>query len=140
MWQMAGYFDESDDFERGYAVAGFLGHQHDCVHLDLAWRERILKKHQLDYFKASELNGGVAQFAKYRDDPKSLDAKFSEKEKQFFNQVKIDTIDVTVSFEMLIGIGAVLVLPDYYRLKEEYEKMGKLLLAPYHFCAQTVIL
>lgn len=39
MWQMAGYYDESDDFQRGYAVAGLLGHQHDLVHLDLAWRE-----------------------------------------------------------------------------------------------------
>jgi hypothetical protein len=61
MWQMAGYYDESDDNDRAYAVAGFMGHQHDCVHLDMAWKERILDKYDLKYFKASELNSGKGE-------------------------------------------------------------------------------
>ena len=51
LWQVAGYYDESDDVERGYSVAGFLGHQHDCVHLELAWQERILNKYGLNISK-----------------------------------------------------------------------------------------
>jgi len=84
MWHMAGYYDESDDFNCGYAVAGFLGHQHDCVHLDLAWRDKILDKYDLEYFKASELNTGKGQFAKFRDNPNGdLNAPFSPREKNF---------------------------------------------------------
>src|SRR5947207_771870 len=99
MWHVAGYYDESDDFERGYAVAGFLGHQLDCVHLHWAWREKILNKYELKYFKASELNCGKGEFAKFRDHPKGdLDAKFSQREKSFFDRIKIDSIDVILEF------------------------------------------
>lgn len=42
-----------DDNDRAYAVAGFLGHQRDCVHLHWAWKERLLDKYGLEYFKAS---------------------------------------------------------------------------------------
>ena len=141
MWHMAGYYDESDDFERGYAVAGFVGHQHDCVHLDLAWRDKILDKYGLEYFKASELNAGKGQFAKFRDNPTGeLDAPFSAGEKKRLDEIKIASIDVIVNADLLIGIGAVLVLPDYRRLAEEYKGMGKTLLAPYFFCAQTMMM
>src|SRR5215468_1215558 len=111
MWHMAGYYDESDDIARGYAVAGFIGHQHDCVHLDLAWREKVLQKYGIDYFKASELNAGTGQFAKFRDDPNKLDAAFSPREKKLLDEIKIATIDLTLSFDLLIGIGAVCMLP-----------------------------
>lgn len=141
MWQMAGYYDESDDFGRGYSVAGFLGHQHDCVHLELAWRDRILNKYGIDYFKASELNSGKGQFARFRDNPNSdLDAPFSQREKEIFNDIKIATIDLILEFDRLVGIGAVLILPDYYRLAEEFKERGKKILAPYQFCAQTTMM
>ncbi len=141
MWQAAGYYDESDDFERGYAVAGFLGHQHDCVHLDFAWREKILDKYGLAYFKASELNCGKGQFAKFRDNPTGdLDAKFSKREKALFDQIKVESIDVILEFGLLIGVGAVLILPDYQRIVDEYKAVGKVVPAPYFFCAQLVMM
>lgn len=140
MWQAAGYYDESDDNEKAYAVAGFIGHQHDCVHFDLAWRERILNKYGIKYFKASELNSGTGEFARFRDNPKELTARFSEREKALFNQIKIETIDLIVEFDTLVGIGAVLLLPDYHRLVGEYASIGKMLLAPYHFCANTMMM
>jgi hypothetical protein len=93
MWTAAAYFDESDDNNRAYAVAGFLGHQHDCVHLDMAWKERLLNKYQIDYFKASELEWGIGQFAKFRDNPEHLDAKFSDREKTLFKAIKIESIE-----------------------------------------------
>ncbi len=88
MWHAAAYFDESDDNDRAYAVAGFLAHQHDCVHLDLAWRDRILEKYELEYFKASELNAGTRQFAKFRDNPSNLDCLFSRREKELFGKIR----------------------------------------------------
>jgi hypothetical protein len=139
MWMAAGYFDESDDNDRAYAVAGFLGHQHDIVHLEWTWRDKILDKYGLDYFKASELEYGVGQFSKFRDNPKDSNALFSEREKNLFRQIKTDSIDVIVSFDTLVGFGAVMMLPDYDRLLQEHKAIGKTLLAPYFFCSQVVL-
>jgi len=140
MWTAAAYFDESDDNNRAYAVAGFLGHQHDCVHLDMAWKERLLNKYQIDYFKASELEWGIGQFAKFRDNPEHLDAKFSDREKTLFKAIKIESIDLILEFDLIIGFGAVLMLPDYDRLLSEYKAIDKPLPAPYFFCAQLVMM
>jgi Protein of unknown function (DUF3800) len=136
----AGYFDESDDNERAYSVAGFLGHQRDCVYLHWVWEERILKPYHLEYFKASELNAGTGQFAQHRDNPKgNLNALFSQREKELFNRIKRESIDVFLDF-LLIGIGAVVMLPDYYRLFEEFKAAGKVLPDPYFLCAQLVMM
>jgi Protein of unknown function (DUF3800) len=140
MWCAAGYFDESDDNERAYAVAGFMGHQLDCVHLDWAWKERLLDKYKLDYFKASELNSGTGQFAKYRDNPDKLHTLFSERERNLFRQIKIESVDIFLEFDLLISFGAVLILPDYRRLLKEYRVAGKTLPAPYFLCAQLVMM
>ena len=140
MWHAAAYFDESDDNDRAYAVAGFLAHQHDCVHLDLAWRDRILEKYELEYFKASELNAGTRQFAKFRDNPSNLDCLFSRREKELFGKIKTESIDIFLEFGHVAGIGVVLVLPDYYRLLEEYKPLGKALPAPYLFCANIMMM
>jgi hypothetical protein len=140
MWTAAAYFDESDDNSRAYAVAGFLGHQHDCVHLEMAWKERLLDKYQIDYFKASELEWGIGQFAKFRDNPDHLDAKFSDREKALFKKIKIESIDLILAFDLIIGFGAVLMLPDYDRLLSEYKTIDKSLPAPYFFCAQLVMM
>jgi hypothetical protein len=93
-WHAAGFYDESDDFQSGYSVAGFIGNQHDCVHFDFAWKEKILDKYGLKYFKASELNAGGREFAKFRDDPSDLNKKFSKREKEIFGQIKTDSIYV----------------------------------------------
>ena len=140
MWCAAGYFDESDDNERAYAVAGFMGHQLACVYLDWAWKERLLDKYELDYFKASELNSGTGQFAKYRDNLDKLNTIFSERERSLFRQIKIESIDIFLEFGLLASFGAVLMLPDYRRLVKEYKPAGKVLPDPYFFCAQLVMM
>lgn len=140
MWHAAGYFDESDDCERGYSVAGFIAHQHDCVHFDFVWEKKILRKYDLEYFKASELNCGKGQFAKFRDDPNDLDKKFSPREKALLDQIKVDSIDAILEFkDLFIGLGVSLMLPDYHRLAEEYKVHGKIIPAPYFFCAQLIM-
>ncbi len=140
VWQAAAYFDESDDNDQAYAVAGFLGHQHDCVHLHWAWEERLLKKYELKYFKASELESGMGQFARLRDNPKRLNSKFSAREKGLFRKIKIESIDITLEFGLIQGFGAVLLLPDYHRLLSEYKAIRRPLPAPYFFCAQLVMM
>jgi len=140
MWLVAGFFDESEYLDQAYVVAGFMGNQHDCVHLDLQWRERILKKYELDYFKASELNSGKGQFAKFRDDPKNLDALFSQREKDLFLQIKTASIDVIVEHDLIEGFGAVVMMPDYARIVEEYRVMHKTVPAPYFFCSQLCMM
>jgi len=141
MFCAAGYFDESDDTERAYSVAGFLGHQKDCVYLDWAWRDRILNKYDLEYFKASELEAGAGQFRKFRDNPEGDPRElFSAREKNLFREIKTESINIFLDFDLLIGLGAVVMLPDYYRLFEEYKTIGKVLPAPYFFGAQLVMM
>jgi hypothetical protein len=133
----AGYFDESDDNERAYSVGGLIGHQLDCVRLEWAWDRRILKEYGLNYFKASELNSGTGEFAKFRDDPNNLKSLFSQREKDLFLEIKTKTVDVFLESEVM-GYGAVLMLPDYRRLAEELQSTGQGLPSAYFFCAQTV--
>lgn len=140
MWQPVGYFDESDDNTRVYAIAGFVGHQKDCLHLHWEWEDRLLKKYDIEYFKAHELERGIGQFAKYRDDPSHPHQKFSKREKEFFTEIKTESIDIILEFSQIHGIGAVLLLPDYEQLKREYDEIGKLLPSPYFLCAQLVMM
>ena len=139
MWHAAGYFDESDDNDRAYAVAGFLGHQHDCVHLHFAWEEKILKKYDIEYFKASELEWGTGQFAKFRDDPKNLSSPFSEREKTLFREIKTASIDLILDFQ-IVGFGVVMMLPDYHRLNQELKRDGRIIQAPYFICSQLCMM
>jgi hypothetical protein len=52
----------------------------------------------------------------------------------------VDSIDIILDFDLLVGLGVNLVLPDYHRLYEEYKRMGKTLAAPYFFCAQLLMM
>ena len=137
---MAAYFDESDDSKQAYGVGGFLGNQHDCVHLEWTWRRDVLDKYDLKYFKASELEYGLGEFRKLRDNPNSPNAPFSAREKTLFREIKTKTVDLFLSAEFLIGFGAVVVLPDYYRLVKELDAAGFAIPAPYWFAAQVVYL
>jgi hypothetical protein len=134
----AAYFDESDDKDHAFGVGGFLGSQLDCVHLEWAWKEKILDKYDLEYFKASELAHGTGQFRKFRDDPSNIRASLSEREKALFTEIKTKTVDVFLDAEFLIGFGAYVVIPDYKRLLAELRAEGLVLPKPYWFGAQIV--
>jgi Protein of unknown function (DUF3800) len=133
----AAYFDESNDHERAYCVGGFIGAQLDCVHLDWAWKERILDAYKLKYFKASELEHGTGEFRQHRENPNHADARFTEREKALFTEIKTKTIDIFLDAQFLISFGAVVVLPDYHRLVDEFKVRGFDLPAPYWFGAQV---
>ena len=136
---LSAYFDESDDNDRAYGVGGFIGTQLDCVHMDWAWQEHILDRYGLKYFKASELEWGVGEFRKFRDDPNNTDARFSEREKGLFREIKTKTVDLFLTSE-LVGFGGVVVLPDYHRLVEEFKPAGRAIPSPYWFGTQLMFM
>jgi hypothetical protein len=108
------------------------------VHLEWAWKEQILDRYHLKYFKASELEYGVGEFRQYRDDPNNPNAPFSDREKTLFRTIKTQTVDLFLDAEFLVGFGAVVMLPDYQRLAAELKEQGLLLPGPYWFGAQIV--
>lgn len=67
------YLDESFDMKRSgfFAVGGFVGRGVAVFELDRNW-EALLKRHRLEYFKASECESGKGQFAQYVADPKNI--------------------------------------------------------------------
>jgi hypothetical protein len=143
MYLVAGYFDESyDDETRGqcYTVAGLIGSQSAMLALAMKWRD-LNEKWNIDYFKASELNAGEGQFKKFRDDPRAdCWMPFSGREKELFREIKREYTDLIVGAEGTFGIGACLILPDYWKLKRENDLAKKWLLHPYHQCAQIVLM
>lgn len=70
------YLDESFDMKQSgfYAVGGFIGRGVAIFELERQW-ERLLRKHKLQYFKASECESGKEQFAQYVADPKKITPK-----------------------------------------------------------------
>jgi len=98
---VAAYFDESDDNKQAYGVGGFIGHQQDCLHLEWAWQRDVLDKYDLKYFKASELEYGLGEFRKLRDNPETPNALFSKREKTLFREIKTKTVDLFLNAEFL---------------------------------------
>jgi hypothetical protein len=141
MWLTAGFFDESTDEDTEgtcYTIAGFVGAQLITAKLELRWRD-LLDKYELEYFKASELSAGTAQFQKFRDDPSEYRFRpFSQREKDKFKEISTAFTDLIVNAENLYGIGAAVILPDLERLQGEYANAKKLP-RPYHMCAQLVL-
>lgn len=138
----AGYFDESTD-EGGenlcYVVGGFIGSQHATAILDLRWQD-ALRKYELDYFKASELNAGEGQFKKLRDDPRAKGwRKFSPREKEKFDEIKTHFTNVFLSCRGLYGIGAAVILPDYKSLRDSYLNARNNLTEPYYLCSALAL-
>jgi hypothetical protein len=69
---IASYMDESSDNQPSgvFAVGGFLGKGVPVFELERGW-EKLLRKHRLKYFKASECQHGTGEFAKFVADPKN---------------------------------------------------------------------
>ena len=134
------YLDESTDEDTlgyCYTVAGWLGGDDAFLDLDFAWGD-FLRRNGLKYFKASECEGGLEEFARFRDDPSDLSRPLSQKEKDTLTQVKTEAIDVIVKQRDIYGVGTVLMLPDYTRIRNEFAP--KLLPVPYFLCGQLTLL
>jgi hypothetical protein len=83
----AAHFDESHE-KPGLAVAGYSAAIDTWWRLDCQW-QALLKRWNLKYFKASECEKGLVEFAQYRDDlaaPKSsLKPQAIEKSKSSYH-------------------------------------------------------
>ena len=133
------YLDESTDegsLEFCYTVAGWLGADDAFLELDFKWGD-FLRKNGIAYFKASECEGGLEEFAKFRDDPEDMTRPLSGKEKGDLTAIKIQAIDAIVGQRDIFGLGTVLMLPDYARIKNEFAP--RLLLTPYFLCGQLTL-
>lgn len=91
------YMDESFDPKQGgkargfFVVAGLMGRGVPFFALECLW-EKLLMKHGLDYFKASECENGWKQFKKFVKNPKNI----SPAERTILNGISLEFIDAIV--------------------------------------------
>ena len=140
MWLASGYFDESfDKFEDAtYTVAGLVGSEWDALILDLRWQE-LLKRYNLAYFKASEIELGFGEFRQYRDDPQDVKRKLSSREKALIREIKTAFIDLICEQDELRGVAACMLVRDYRALKAELPDFHRRLPIPYVLCADLML-
>jgi len=142
MMLAAGCFDESTDESsegRCYTVAGFVGGLDVMVVLELRWKD-LLKKYNLKFFKASQIENGFGEFAQYRDDPNALSKPLSKREKALIVEIKTAFVNLICETDGLYGIGTVLILPDFERLVQEDPVAYHHLPFPYYICGQLTMM
>jgi hypothetical protein len=138
----AGYFDESTDGEfeeRVFTVGGYVTSGYPAIHLDLKWRD-LLTKYEIEYFKASELEAGIGQFAKFRDKPKNASKdRFTEREREFFRCIKTEFVDLLSQQEGMIGISATVHMRQFKAFALDHPDLFRKLPTVYGLCAQLVM-
>jgi hypothetical protein len=142
MFLSSACFDESTDegsADRCYTVAGFVGNGHAALDLDTRWGE-LLKRYDLEYFKASEIEFGFGEFVKHRDAPTKSTDPLSDKEKGLIREIKTAFIDLICDCDEMVGVGAVVILPEYERLPQDSAHAKQVLPKPYTICADFVLL
>jgi hypothetical protein len=142
MWLASGYFDESIDDEvedRCFSLAGWICPPVTALHIDMRWRD-ILNKWNLDYFKASQITYGFGQFAQFRDNPKDLKAPLSRREKGIIAEIFTDFVNVICSDDEFWGIGATVVMRDWYLFREQEPELAKRLPNIYTLCANLLMM
>jgi hypothetical protein len=133
------YFDESNE-KPSFSVAGYSAAYDTWLHLDWEWRD-LLKKWNLEYFKASECENGKGQFLQYRDDPSDKRSPLSPKERERLKEIKTQFTDaICKHHDDLQGYGAVVAVEDFARLVSENSTARELLTDdPYYICFQLCL-
>jgi hypothetical protein len=133
------YYDESDE-KPGFSLAGYSASYATWVHLDWAW-QCLLRKWKLEYFKASECENLLGQFARYRDKPADLKAPLKPSERARQIEIKTQFIDLICKHsDDLQGYGAVVVLEDFQRIISEDANARRIFLdKPYYVCLQLCL-
>ncbi len=137
---VAGYYDESaDEFEDWvYTVAGYTAPGRQASIFELRWAA-LLKKWNLAYFKASEIEAGFGEFAQYRDDLKNLKLPLTKREKDLIRTIKIEFVDLICKEPDLWGFSATVNLRDYKLLKIQEPDLAQRIPKPYYLCGQLVM-
>ena len=133
------YFDESDE-EPGFSVAGYSAALDTWLHLDWKWQE-LLNRWNLKYFKASECENGLVEFAQYRDDPTDRKSPLKPNERERLKEIKIQFVDAIVKHhDDLQGYGAAIVTGDFDKIIAEDRVARKLFMdKPYYISAQLCL-
>lgn len=134
------YYDESE-VGTSFSLAGFSAAYDTWVHLDWAWAD-LLKKWKLEYFKASECENLLEQFAQYRDNPEDQKSPLKPNERARMKQIKTDFIDAICKHrDDLQGYGAVVIMKDFERIiSESSEALRVFSDKPYYICFQLCML
>ena len=138
---IGGYFDESTDSpaeNRCYSVCGYVADGPSALELSFKWAD-LLRKYNLRYFKASEIESGFGEFRQYRDDLNNLSAPLSKNEKAKIVEIKTDFVNAICNCNVY-GIGTVLLLRDYDSLKSENSWARKNLAAPWYICSSFTLM
>lgn len=114
----AAYFDEG--YGRPWlAVAGYSATIDTWSHLDSHW-QALLKRWNLRYFKASECENGLLEFAQYRDGLASPKSPLKPHELERLRKVKLEFIDaISARHHVLQGYGAAIATEDLKRIIAE---------------------
>lgn len=135
----AGYYDESTDSD-SFSVAGYVAPYDTWIHLDWAWRD-LVKKWNIRYFKASECENGLGEFAQYRDDPTDVKSRLKTHEWEKLQEAKTQFIDAILKHSDYIrGAGAVTNLKDFQKIISEDANANNFLMDhPYYVCLQVTL-
>jgi hypothetical protein len=135
-----GYYDESED-GTSFSVAGFTAPGKTWLHLGWEW-ESLLEAWNLKYFKASECESGLGEFAQYRDDPKNLKSDLKPHERNKLRDAKTQFVDVICKHtDELHGVGAVTSIEDFNRITSENVTARLLYMEnPYYVCLQGALI
>lgn len=135
----AAYYDESDQ-KPGFAMGGFSASYLTWVHLDWAWRD-LLARWNIRFFKASECENLLGEFAQYRDCPTDLKSRLKPHEFEKVKEIKTQFIDVICRHrDDLQGYGVAVVIEDFERIISESANARKILMDnPYYIAAQLCL-
>jgi hypothetical protein len=133
------YYDESDE-KPGFAIAGYSAAYDTWMHLDWAWTD-LLKRWNLNYYKASECENGLVEFAQYRDDPTDQKSLLKPHEREKLKKIKTEFVDaICKHHDDLQGYGAAFVVEDFERVITEDTVARKTFLdKPYYLGAQLCL-
>lgn len=135
-----GCSDESDA-KPGFAIAGYSAAIDTWRRLECQWQE-LLKRWNLKYFKASECENGLAEFAQYRDDSTNLKSPLKPHERERLRKAKIDFVDaICKHHHVLQGYGAAIITEDFEGVIDEDPGAPSLFLdKPYSIGAQLCLI
>jgi Protein of unknown function (DUF3800) len=133
------FFDESDE-KPSFSLAGYSAAYDTWLHLDWAWR-CLLTKWKLNYFKASECENLLGEFAQYRNNPKDLKSPLTSDERTKAVEAKTAFVDAVCKHgDDLHGYGAVVILEDFEKLIRESDEANRLFMDnPYYLCFQLCL-
>jgi hypothetical protein len=130
------YMDESSDQQglQAFAVGAFIGQQDKWRAATQLWRI-LLKKYNLDYYKASECERGQGQFKQHRSQRPVL----TDIEREKLATIRKEFLDVPRQCS-LVGVGITTLLPDYKQVLRDVPDANEYFGGtPYYFTYHLVM-